>query len=556
MNNLRYRHILLFTLFLNLILSEGFAAKTCITKGVRQVVNVSFAYDQLDDFNDLILSNVKKDRENFKKINKVLYGAQVKTEDITDLSLGISSIGQKTKKEAFLSKLKSIYKSAPKSSWSGERNVALNYAGHGSRCKTKSGKTTWCLVIPSEGLKLLDNKYDEEGAERILKLDEQNSDYYVTAEELLEVFPAKKIILDSCHSGQMAIAVKEKFGKHSGNFVFASSLGTLMSQDNEDGGLLISALASSLNSSDKDFCKMDLDKNGTVSEGEAFASIFANNTSEAFKRLNLDVNSLPQIETTGDSTRFSQLSMGNPGNTCFAKPNKGTCQKNIKPEDIVKEPLCNQEVRRLKTLNDNTRKIFTDHNYFKDLFSNTSGKGSDRSIIRKKLKSCFLKNNLERRSCSVTINTRAIYNPFFGNKDCSCQKNEENLFSDVLTTNKNSDKVMVRTSICWIGNSASLKKISQHSVCPDGYISADEFESFRIKDMQPPSDDEVTSRYNAVAGTQLKQVKEMFSSWINQEISYVNYICEQQSCDNPKLGETKQLESFILNSVAPLFHSR
>ena len=154
------------------------------------------------------------------------------------------------------------------------------------RCETPEGVLTWCIAPPDAHSKLFDfdivesdieqnEDFTDNGFEEIYKINEKSKDFLITAEELINAYPAQSFIIDSCHSGQMALEVKKRLGDENGSFVFASSLGSNTAVDSDNGGgQLIESLVKMLESKDEDLCKLDFDNDGQISEREAYAGVF------------------------------------------------------------------------------------------------------------------------------------------------------------------------------------------------------------------------------------------------------------------------------------------
>ena len=373
-----------FVLILFITSFSSYSQKPCEgNANISEVLNITFDYSLRETRFFSALPGVRKDRESLEKLNRKLYGEDVKVRSITDQDIlatispednpfknkmsfknaeeentaydefykesDKNEIINENIKSTFLKKLKDLSQLDP------EKNRAINFSGHGVRCQTHDDrlqdKYQWCLVLPSP-VRLREKHLSVIDGEAILNIEtaDEMSKYVVTAKELVDAYPAKNILLDACHTGQAVIDLKRDLGKHHGTFVFATSLGSLEAVDGDQGGVLFFSLNSLLDASDENLCMLDMDNDGSISQREAYMGIFINNLFINPK----EINSFKGVAYKNSSVPNIQLPFSNATNQCFLMPSK-MCEQ-TKAQNLL--PTCESEINKQMSLNKNLADLF------------------------------------------------------------------------------------------------------------------------------------------------------------------------------------------------------
>jgi len=179
---------------------------------------------------------------------------------------------------------------------------------------------------------------------QIFDIDENTENTFVTIDEILDVAPASKFIADSCFSGQLVLDIERKIGNHEGIFVLASSMDFIMSIDKEnEGGLLFTALYNLTTAEDEKRCYLDLDKDGIISEREAFFGIMANGFKDNLSEFKKTLGENFKVIDEENSPNLLQFAFSNPSNKCFL-PNNSKC------EDLKSYPIFLRKILRFQRL--------------------------------------------------------------------------------------------------------------------------------------------------------------------------------------------------------------
>jgi hypothetical protein len=521
------------------------AAQSCSEQDVSDVLNISFNYGGW-------LPGVSVDRSRFDSINSSLYGEDVRTQNFTDSN--IKNIVNP--KQDFLSELRSYSQNSQTS------NRAINFAGHGVRCRKPGGEITWCLVLPGgENLRQTDVLITYGGG-NLLTLNEKTEKYLVTSEELLSAYPAKSLMLDSCHSGQMVIDVENNIGNQTGTFVFASTLSSNIAYDftssgSEEGGRLFSNLEKLLSTSDENLCKLDLNRDGKVSQREAYMGIFAANVN--IEKISREPEGLGTV-----SSRSSQLAQANPSDRCFAIPSGGSCPGQA---NILETNICKVEERRTDALLNNLQEIFEKPSVLSFLGTNnliirSFGRGltnlsrgciSHRKILTKvchRAGTCKCEDSqieISRRDngavlCGekkdVTIPVERSYRediPICLDEICTCSNGETFRISDRLQTR------------CYreANSTDSNSRMFTVRECPEGEQS---FNNSGI--INEPK--RVLGSHSVIEKEQMKQFQSLLSEWKDDLKNNLKSNCNsQESCEI--FSVIDQFDDFVISNILLLF---
>lgn len=385
---------ILITCYLIALCSFSYGSFQCEESKVTQVLNIGFDYTgNTEGLSELPGVNV--DRKNFQDINHGLYGKEVTSKSINDADISNAP----NVKEAFLKKLRGF----SRENTGGK--AALNYSGHGVRCKKPGGEVTWCIALPVKELKV--NKEDyfplpESSNENVFILTENLKNSMVTVSEINDAYPSKVAMIDSCHSGEMAVEMMNIQGRNGqdSTFVLAATVGSNVAYDDAPGGRLMSALKQLVTSSDENLCKLDFNQDGQISEREALAGIFSHNAKDSLKRLGDSLYDKERLTFAG-SKSSSQLAFGNPSDKCFAMP-ESTCPNTIPANELN---LCISAQNKTKSLTKNLKTVFVEL-VNNDTLDFLAPSGSKKGLSRvnydpRPLDSlCTDKENVETRPCS------------------------------------------------------------------------------------------------------------------------------------------------------------
>jgi hypothetical protein len=365
-------------------------------------------------------------------------------------------------------------------------------------------------------------------------LNEQNKKHLVTVAELHAAYPSKVALIDSCHSGQMAIEMGE-LGRGA-SFVFASTVGSNIAVDGDDGGKLFKTLEKLVSAKNKNLCKLDLDKDGIISEREAFASVFAHNAHTSLQRMGDQLYSKMRINEVGQNSK-SQLSFGNPSNKCFIKP-KAPCPG----EKLVgRLNICEAFEEKSKSLVKGLNFIF------KDVVNNTNldflggSPALKEKIVINTKNTCVRKSLIEVRPCS-------------GKFECFCPDYKVK----ITPINKKHKEIYCNEEYNF--EPATINESTGGYSCPEYYrtlvsdLKEKGYESIPVDDDDFESGEELPD-VESFGPRQLKAYQKFFEDWKNDLAKEQASKCPKTKNCSKEIESLESINLFIIESIKPMFYS-